>query len=581
MHYQLLGDNIKENFAEELLRNRGISGDLHSYVFTKDSDVESYDLLDNVHEGCALLHKHLAAKNKILILEDSDVDGITSSALLFNFIKGEVDKTANLEFAVHESKAHGLSDVISFVLNKTPKLVICPDSSSNDEEFHKQLREKGIDVLVIDHHECDTYSKYAVTINNQMSPRYENKQLSAAGVVWQFLRCYNDMYLGGKVQMENYLDIAAIGNCADQMSLRSKETKHLMHYGFSHPHSPIVKALFKAQEFSMKGVATPISVAFYIAPMLNAVTRVGTLDEKRNLFEAFLTENADKVVPSTKRGASPGDTENFVEQQIRIAGNVRNRQNKMVDEMMEVLVQKIEEEKLYNHKLLLLDVPEDAIAPEVVGLIANKIAAKYQHPTILTRRIGDNNKGSLRNFAFSPIENFRSQLEASGLVQFAQGHESAAGVAFSHDKTTQILDYFDNKWKDVEFSSSYKVDFIFDYHQERPDLVACIKNIGELNKLGLWGQDVPEPYIVIKNLPLSRLRFFEKRPTIRIDCAGFNAMKFKSSAEEYALFNEGKSADIVCTCNLNEWRGQVTPQVFIADYELHHDSYSGYGWDSF
>ena len=89
-------------------------------------------------------------------------------------------------------------------------MIICPDSSSNDYEYHKILWEQKSDVLVLDHHEADSISEYACIINNQLSD-YPNKELSGVGVVWQFCRYINFLIKGDYQYANNYLDLVALG----------------------------------------------------------------------------------------------------------------------------------------------------------------------------------------------------------------------------------------------------------------------------------------------------------------------------------------------------------------------------------
>ena len=116
-------------------------------------------------------------------------------------------------------------------------LVILPDSSSNDYEYHKRLHDAGVGILVLDHHDADKISEYAIIINNQLSD-YPNKDLSGAGVTWQFCR-YLDKLLG-KNNAEKYRDLVALGLDADMMSLTSFETKHLIGTGLASPRNPFI-----------------------------------------------------------------------------------------------------------------------------------------------------------------------------------------------------------------------------------------------------------------------------------------------------------------------------------------------------
>jgi len=105
---------------------------------------------------------------------------------------------------------------------------------------------------------------------------YPNKEFSGAGVVWQFCR-YLDKLL--KVSnADNYLDLVALGNCADMMSMTSIETKHIINKGFQNLTNPFFASLAKKNEYSMKNKVNHMSVAFYIAPYVNAICRSGTIE---------------------------------------------------------------------------------------------------------------------------------------------------------------------------------------------------------------------------------------------------------------------------------------------------------------
>jgi single-stranded DNA-specific DHH superfamily exonuclease len=114
--------------------------------------------------------KHLHG-SRVLLVVDPDVDGYTSSAVVWlymtNYLQGYKDFNFTLEYHIPEGKEHGLEVVFDELFpEKKYDLIICPDSSSNDYPFHKVLKEVGYDILVLDHHEADHYSSDAVVINN-------------------------------------------------------------------------------------------------------------------------------------------------------------------------------------------------------------------------------------------------------------------------------------------------------------------------------------------------------------------------------------------------------------------------------
>ena len=127
-----------------------------------------------------------------------------------------------ISFRIHDGKEHG---IIAETIPDDIKLVIAPDSSSNDYEIHQKLAERGIDVLVIDHHEAEKYSEYACVINNQMCD-YPTKALSGAGVVYKFCS-YIDKLLETSYA-DDYLDLATTGIIADVMLLKDLEIRQII-----------------------------------------------------------------------------------------------------------------------------------------------------------------------------------------------------------------------------------------------------------------------------------------------------------------------------------------------------------------
>ena len=116
-----------------------------------------------------------------------------------------------------------------------------------------------------------------------------------------------------------------ITRCADMMSMTSIETKHIVNKGFHNLKNPFFASLAKKNEYSMKGKINHMSVAFYVAPYVNAICRSGTIEQKTIVFKSMLKHEAFKEVLSTKRGHLLGEKEQLVEQAMRVVTNVKNR----------------------------------------------------------------------------------------------------------------------------------------------------------------------------------------------------------------------------------------------------------------
>jgi len=163
--------DITSNFLSELLSDRNMDfGSNPTLFFHPSWENELSPLgLDNIEEGSLLLEKHILNGSKIFICVDSDVDGFTSAALFYCFLMNNygVNYNISIDYHVPEGKEHGLQTLMDlFEGERKYDLIVLPDSSSNDYEEHKHLKDLGYDILVLDHHEADRYSENAVVINN-------------------------------------------------------------------------------------------------------------------------------------------------------------------------------------------------------------------------------------------------------------------------------------------------------------------------------------------------------------------------------------------------------------------------------
>ena len=419
MKYKLINPiNPKYNTIEQILTNRHIPlEEVAHYLNTTDNDINKPEALGQtcLKEAAAALLSCIAQEESALVIVDCDCDGFTASALLINYLHKLFPTWIDykLKWWVHEGKQHGLNDCMDYIDSHNFKLIIVPDAGSNDYEAHAQLKEQGKDIIILDHHLAEEVSQYAIVINNQLSD-YPNKDLSGVGVVYQFCKYLDE--LQGTNLADYYLDLVALGNCGDMMSLTSIETKHLITKGFEpeNVHNPYIYEMWQKNKFKLGDHITSIDAAFYIVPLINAVQRSGTIEEKELLFKAMLDFEAFEVVPSTKRGHAPGETERIVDQAVRMSNNVKNRQTREQDKAMEDLESMIEDNNLLNHKVILFTLESGTIDRNIAGLIANKLANKYQRPCCVLFDTPEGYQGSARGYEMTGITNFKTICEQSG-----------------------------------------------------------------------------------------------------------------------------------------------------------------------
>ena len=573
MRYQLIAPRDEAMSAvEQVLHNRGIKlEDMERFKYPSQNDIVDPLCLEHMHEGVQMLMKHVGQNEKIFIQVDSDCDGYTSAAILINYLNCLFPHfvQTKISYRIHDGKQHGL---LTDTIPEDIKLVIAPDSSSNDYEEHEELHKKGIDVLVLDHHEAEKYSEFACVINNQMCD-YPTKALSGAGVVYKFC-CYMDNLLGTSYA-DDYVDLATAGIIADVMPLKDFEIRQIILKGMQGFRNPLLKTMVAEDNFHFQGKAlTPFNIAWYIAPYINAITRSGTMSEKQVVFESMIEFLAYKTVPSTKRGCK-GQFETRVEQAVRTCKNVKNRQTKSKDGAMDAVLKTIKDENLLEHKILAIRLdPKYAADKNLTGLIANGLLDTFCRPILILNKVEEKGKtywrGSGRGYDKANLGSLRDLLEQSGLVEYAQGHAMAFGVSIPEENCDALVQYVDEAYKDFDCTPIYSVDLIWDGAKDLSS--KAFAEIADEEKI--WGKGVEDPLIAIEGFRVygNQLRLFglEKgKPTLNIQLDdGSSLVKFKSSEEEYELLHSDLGYVIinaVGTCTRSNWG---IPQFMITDYEI-------------
>lgn len=576
MKVKLINEPIISDYGANLLHARGI-GNVEKFLNPDESCLQDWRDLDNIEKGINLI-KSLSLDARVGLVVDCDVDGYTSATIIYQYLKLLMP---NLQITpyIHTGKAHGLEEHWETIRDENFDLVIVPDAGSNDSQYAAEL---NCNVLVIDHHlvESNVFSDKMVIINNQLSDKYKNKNLSGAGMVYQFCRAM-DFYFE-KDFAKKFIDLAALGICADMMSGLEIENQYFWKEGFSHVTNTFFMALALKQAYSITGKITstwgeiqkclnPISVAFYIVPLINAMIRVGTQEEKERLWLAFT--DGHKLIKSNKRGAK-GALEEAAIESTRECVNARNHQNKFKEDAVARLEQKIFKHDLLENKILFIRLDDDDQFPsELNGLIAMQLSQKYKRPTIVAR-LNDEGyiRGSIRGLNNSELESFKNYLDSTGLFEYVQGHDNAAGCSIANRDLVKLHEKANFDLANYNFGEGYyKVNF--ERQALSKDLPDLIKDLARYRSV--WSQQNDEALIYIKDLHFSfdEVQIMGKnKDTVKIVKNGIAYMKFfaKEMIEELKQHDDIKM-EIVGRANLNYWNGITTPQIFIENYEIKED----------
>lgn len=591
MKYKLYDETLVDGNIDSILYNRGIK-DInkwknanwdninHPYKFGEYKIQKAVSFLSDIFKWRYRNWYGSPIGQKVCVIVDPDVDGFTSAALIINYLSelmkhnDYTDAKINIEYILHTGKQHGLQDVYDQISDDVD-LVIIPDAATNDIEELKKLSKRKIRVLIMDHHHSDEWyeDENVVVINNQICD-YPNKDLSGVGVTWQVCRAYDEI-----IDLDfanNFIDLAAVGNAGDMMSYTSIETRAIVKLGLQNLKNPFLYYMAEKNKFSIdkKGGLNYISVAWYIVPLINAVIRSGTMEEKDLVFKSMLQTYAFEKIESGKRGHK-GELVPRVEEAVRIAGNVKARQTKLQDSTMAILEKKIQDNNMLEDSILIFECEPNEVEKNIAGLVANRLMSKYQRPVfvLIKSKTKDDKetfyRGSARNYGLSEIEDLRKVCEDSQYFEYCQGHANAWGASIPESKIQDFKNWFNSQYKNTSTEPIYWVDFAWKINEINSKTILEIADAKDY-----WGQDVNEPLICIKDIPLAscqvQLLSPDKHPTIKIHLDnGVDIMKFGSSEDEYlSLLEPNSTITLVGKCNKNEWMGRVTAQIMMEDFEL-------------
>lgn len=565
--------NDIDNPKQTILLNRGIEN-WKQYLNLNEDCTHDFNLLDNIDKAVSCFINHIEKKSRIHIIVDSDVDGYTSASMVYRYIK-HLGEDINVTYSLHTKKQHGISEDVE--IPNDCELLIVPDAGSNDIEQCKELTGKGIDVIILDHHICDKQNDFAIVVNNQMC-NYPNKNFCGAGIVYKFIKAVDEELW--EDYADKMLDIVALGNISDVMDMRECETRYYVDLGLTKIRSKLFKALIEKQSYSMNSVVNITSVQFYVTPILNAIIRVGSAEDKDLLFRAFI--ETDEVFKYKKRGETEESDEDIYTRAARLCYNAKNRQGKDVQKGVDAIDEVIKEKEIYKDKVMFINV-SDILGETLTGLVAIKIAEKYNRPCLLLRRQKAREDGSLyyggscRNFDNSPIESLKDFLDSTGTFEFVQGHDNAAGISIPRENVAKSIEMCNERLSDIDFQKCFNVDFDIN----ASDLsVGFIKAIDEMKDI--FGQGIKEPLVHIRNIPIWSESFFIMGKNSNswkvINDEGYAFVKFNVDVdkdevlqiynsnldreEEYSL----GSIDVVGTVSINNYNNILTPQIIIKDY---------------
>lgn len=574
--YQTRGSIGIGNPVTKILANRGIKN-VPMFLNPTKSCLEDNHLLDNIDLAVDIFLKHMNNNSKVTILQDCDCDGVTSAALMIQYINDNFS-SISVDYIIHDNKEHGLDNKSMLEIeHKKPDLLIIPDAGSNDLRQLKTLKSAGIDVIILDHHDesekvtrlksiykLKNLNDFAVIVNNQMSSKVKDKSMTGVGIVYKFCSVVDERLKRDTVN--KYLDLVALGMIADSCDLTQLQTRYLVLEGIKQiqnetNHNKFITELVKSQAYSLYNKATILGISFYIAPLVNALIRLGTKDDKEIMLKAFLNSSEKTIIKIRGKG----EVEVSIQEQARrLCESYKRKQQKMTGDYTEILKEQINEFGLNEYPVICCKA-DKSFEKTFTGLIANKLTSMYSKPCLLLRDCGDILMGSARGFDKSHIKDIKDFCLQTKLFDLAEGHPNACGVTIKKDNILKFYEYLSQQ--NFDNILNYTVDAVFDEKSLTAEVIQSIFALSDV-----WGTNIEEPLFLLKlKCPIDGgfTVLGNEKNTIKLTFHNIEIIKFRSSENEYnEIKNLGKLVEftIVGKFSVNEYNGKKTPRVIVENW---------------
>ena len=434
--YEVLGQVRFGNELEDILKLKGIT-DINSFLNPTIENTESELLFNNIEKARDILVEHIEKNSVIDLVVDCDVDGNTSGANIYQYIK-RIKPSIEIRYFIHKGKSHGLDEFVEEICLDNSQLVIVPDAGTGDVNECAKIVGSGKDIIILDHHSISDKGNPAIVVNNQLSEKVTDKAMTGVGITYKFTKLLDRYY--GVNYADEYLDLVALGTIGDRADTMNLQTRYLILNGLKQIRektnkNKLIRTLVDAQMYSMDYKITINGIGFYVCPLINSLIRLGEFEDKRYMFEALI--NSDRMLERKVRGK--GIVEMTIQEYVLKACESSNRkQKKMTEESASILSEEIEKFGMDKLPILVCNARDD-VDSNSTGLIANRLADQYQRPCLLMRRKGDVCKGSGRGYEKCEIRDFNQWCKDTGLFTKVDGHPGAFGCEIPFDNTNKLF----------------------------------------------------------------------------------------------------------------------------------------------
>lgn len=511
---------------------------MREFLFGKEKPFYDPFLLKDMDLACDRIERALAHNEKITVYGDYDVDGITASSLLIQYLRS---RSANVESYIPQRKneGYGLNSAAleNIAAGGTTLLITVDCGISNHAEIAGCP--KSMDVIVTDHHTVPETVPTAVAVINPHRPdcTYPFKELCGVGVVFKL--CQALAQRQGSEWLD-YLEFVALGTVADIVPLLD-ENREIVRRGlknFVNTKSVGLRALVN-KSLPDNSKVNADRIAFILAPRLNAVGRLGNASLA---VELLTTENEERAAEL----AVLLDSENLERQQISTG---------ILEEAEQLLAQE-------EHVDTAIILKSPNWHQGVIGIVASRLVERYHLPVILFSEDGEFCKGSCRSIA--PLNIYDALCAVAGDIEKFGGHRQAAGLSIRTENFAAFKQHFKEyvakTLRPEEFRHVQHVDV------ELKDKYITIRDVEQMSLLEPYGCDNPAPIFAYKDIKIRNYRYMgAQKNHLSFDVAKgeslYRGVVWHQPEFAKVLDTQGTVADIAFQPFVNEWNNNVSVQL--------------------
>lgn len=532
-----------------LLAVRGITDydTAKSFFRPQLSDLHDSFLMKGMDKAVQRITEAVEWHERIMVYGDYDVDGTTSVAVVYSFLRKHYDGELSYYIPHRYREGYGVSKQgIDYAHNNGYTVLITLDCGIKSAELIDYAQSLGIDVIVCDHHLPDANIPPAYSILNpkQADCKYPYKELSGCGIGFKLVQALAQQWKLPPEEAYEYLDLVATSIAADIVPIDG-ENRILAYYGLKKAKENPSLSIKTLKDIS--GLQKPMSIAdlvFVIGPRVNAA---GRMDDARKAVDLFIEQDPEKIIALAEVLQSDNSDRKEVDKNTtEEALSLIQGDDLMVARKSTVLFRE------HWHK-------------GVVGIVASRLIDHYYRPTIILTQANGKATGSARSVSGFNI--YEAIHECRDLLENYGGHFYAAGMTLNPDRVAEFSVRFEEVVANTitpellipEIEIDAEISFN-DIRQGFYNIVMQFEPFGPNNLRPVFlTRNVTDFRGMSKVVKETHLKFMVAQANGEvIDGIGFNI------ADKYPMLTKGP-VDIVYTIDENEFNGNTRLQIKVLD----------------